>query len=245
MENGMTKIFMSDRSMSLVDEIHARMVAAKDPEYKAFQSSLIPTVPKERILGVRAPILRKMAKEYRNRKGIEIFLSDLPHASYDEDNLHAYLIGETKDYDLCLSRLHAFLPYIDNWATCDILRPKIFEKHREELLPYIYRNLLSTEVYSVRFGIGMLLSFYLDEGFSPEHLRRVAAIRREEYYINMMAAWYFATALAKQREETLPYFVKGLLLPEVFRKAVRKCIESNRISEEDKAMLRTLPVPEE
>ena len=222
------------------EEILQRLFALQDLQYRDFQAKLMPTVDKSTIIGVRTPELRKLAREFAKREDIGAFLDVLPHAYYDENNLHGFLLCEDKDFDRVIKRLDTFLPYIDNWATCDLTSPKVFKKHRAELLPHIRRWLASSKVYTVRFGIEMLLSHYLDEEFESEYLDWVAALRSEEYYVNMMIAWYFATALAKQYDVALPYLLEQRLAPWTHNKTIQKAIESYRITDEQKAYLRTI-----
>ncbi len=179
-------------------EIPERLFALQDLKYREFLSALIPTVPKERVIGVRTPALRQLAKEFSGRGDAGEFLAALPNRYFDEDQLHAFLISLNKDHGAALAAVDAFLPYVDNWATCDQLSPAAFRSRPPELLAAVDRWLASEHTYTARFGIGMLMQHYLDAGFQPEYLSRVAALRSEEYYINMMIAWYFATALAKQ-----------------------------------------------
>ena len=226
--------------MELREEILKRLLTLQDLKYKDFQAKLMPTVEKNTIIGVRTPELRRLAKEFAKRKDVGAFLDALPHGYYDENNLHGFILFEEKDFDRVISRVDAFLPYIDNWATCDLLSPKVFMKHKAELLPHIRRWLASGKVYTVRFGIEMLMSHYLDEDFAPEYPDWVAAVRSEEYYVNMMIAWYFATALAKQYEAALPYLVEQRLAPWTHNKTIQKAIESYRITDEQKAYLRSL-----
>lgn len=221
-------------------EIHERLFALQDEKYKSFQSKLIPNVAPERIIGVRTPALRALAKELRRREEIEGFLSALPHRYFEENQLHAFLISLGSDYEETVERLDAFLPYVDNWATCDQMSPKVFRRYRAELLAEIGRWLDSEHPYTVRFGIGMLMQHYLDEEFRDEHLARVAALRSGEYYVNMMIAWYFATALAKRYGETLSYIERCRLEPWTHNKAIQKAVESDRIPDAAKAYLRTL-----
>ena len=214
----------------------------QDLAYRDFHSKLMPTIDKETIIGVRTPQLRKFSKEFAKSEECELFLKELPHQFYEENNLHGFLLEMGKDYDILVEKLDAFLPYVDNWATCDMVRPKVFKKHLPELLTKVEEWLSSEHVYTVRYGIGMLLSFYLDEAFEPEYLERVAEIHSDEYYINMMIAWYFATALAKQYEVTLPYIENQRLDAWTHNKAIQKAIESYRITDEQKKYLRTLRV---
>ncbi len=226
--------------MEIREEILQRLFTLQDMKYRDFQAKLMPTVDKNTIIGVRTPELRKLAKEFAKRGDVGAFLDALPHGYYDENNLHGFILCEEKVFDRVIERLDAFLPYIDNWATCDLLSPKVFKKHRSELLPHIRRWLASGKVYTVRFGIEMLLSHYLDEDFAPEYLDSVAVLRSEEYYINMMIAWYFATALAKQYDAALPILLEQRLAPWTHNKTIQKAIESYRITDEQKAYLRTL-----
>ena len=226
--------------MDIREEILQRLFALQDLKYRDFQAKLMPTVDKSTIIGVRTPELRKLAKEYAKREEIGAFLDALPHGYYDENNLHGFILCEDREFDRVIARLDAFLPYIDNWATCDLLSPKVFKKHRSELLPHIRRWLASDQVYTVRFGIEMLLSHYLDEDFAPEYLDSVVAVESEEYYINMMIAWYFATALAKQYDAALPILLEQRLAPWTHNKTIQKAVESYRITPEQKAYLRTL-----
>ena len=206
-----------------------------DEEYKNFSSKLMPTVNKEKVLGVRIPALRKLAKELES---YEEFLNNLPHTYFEEDNLHAFLIEREKEFDKCIEKLDAFLPYVDNWATCDSMKPKVLKKEPEKLISYIKKWLKSNETYRVRYAINLLMSFYLDENFKEEYLKRVADVKSDEYYINMMRAWYFATALAKKWESTIPYIENNLLDKWTHKKTIRKAIESFRISKEQKEYLR-------
>ena len=226
--------------MDICEEILQRFFALQDLKYRDFQAKLMPTVDKSTIIGVRTPALRRLAKEFAKREDVGAFLDALPHGYYDENNLHGFLLCEEKDFDRVITRLDAFLPYIDNWATCDLLSPKVFKKHKAELLPHIRRWLASSKVYTVRFGIEMLMSHYLDEGFTPEYFDWVAVLRSEEYYVNMMIAWYFATALVKQYDTALPILLEQRLMPWTHNKIIQKAIESYRITDEQKAYLRSL-----
>ncbi len=224
------------------DEIVAELFRLQDKKYAAFQAKLIPTVATDRIIGVRTPELRTFAKELVKDEDIASFLTSLPHQYFDEDQLHAFVISLEKDFDKCIAETEAFLPFIDNWATCDQLSPKVFKKEPEKLLPYICAWIRSDKVYTVRFAIGMLMQHFLDERFDPKYADMVAAVRSEEYYINMMIAWYFATALAKQYASILPYLEEKKLDDWTHNKAIQKSVESNRISTEQKAYLKTLKV---
>ena len=231
-------------------ELQKRLFALQDTGYRDFQMKLIPTVPADRAIGVRTPELRKLAKDLRKQEPdlAEAFLGDLPHDYFDENQFHAFLISLEKDYGTCIAQVDTFLPYVDNWATCDQLSPKVFGKHKDELLPEIERWMASDHAYTVRFGMGMLMQWFLDEDFRPEYPERVAAVRFQngdevdEYYVNMMRAWYFATALAKQYDAVLPLIEARTLDPWTHNKAIRKAVESYRITDEQKAYLKTLKV---
>ena len=229
--------------MSRIEEdIQRQLFELQDLKYKDFSSKLMPTVNPETVIGVRTPDLRKLAKEYSKTPEAMEFLKILPHTYYEENNLHGFLIETIKDYDNAITAVDAFLPFIDNWATCDLMSPKVFQKHLPELYEKIVVWLKSDKTYTVRFGIGMLLGFYLDEQFRPDMLELVAGIRSDEYYINMMIAWYFATALAKQYDVALPYIQNQRLEKWTHNKAIQKATESCRISDESKAYLRTLKI---
>ena len=216
-----------------------RLFSMQDMEYKKFHSSLMPTVNTDKVIGVRTPLLRKLVKELAEDEKT-LFFQKLPHEYYEENNLHAFIICDIKDFDRCLEETKRFLPYIDNWATCDSLRPKAFKKNVQKLTPLIDLCLSSKHVYTVRYGIGLLLTYFLDGEFDKSHLERVAAIESDEYYINMMSAWYFATALAKKWEDTLPYITENLLPVWVHNKTIQKAIESFRITLEQKEYLKAL-----
>lgn len=226
----------------LLQWVEQELLAMQDIGYQDFQSRLMPTVEKERIIGVRTPQLRRFAKAFGKTADAEAFLQRLPHRYYEEDNLHAFLIEDIKDYDRCVMYLDAFLPYVDNWATCDMMRPKVLKKDLPRLLSKIKEWIASEHTYTIRYGIGLLMQFYLEEAFSPEYPELVAAVHSEEYYVNMMIAWYFATALAKQYESILPYLEKAKLPVWVHNKTIQKAIESYRITKEQKAYLRSLKV---
>lgn len=220
--------------------ITEQLFSMQDEKYKQFNCKLIPTVDPAAVIGVRVPNLRKLAKELNGTAEAQAFLSELPHKYYDENNLHAYLIALMKDYEACIAALEAFLPYIDNWATCDGLSPKVFKKHLSELLEHINVWIASGETYTVRFAIGMLMQFYLDDAFDIVYLDMVASVQSEEYYVNMMIAWYFATALAKQYDAVLPYLQEHRLAVWTHNKTIQKAIESYRITDEQKIYLKGL-----
>ncbi len=221
-------------------DIQEKLFALQDTGYCAFQRKLIPTLPPEKIIGVRTPILRSLAKELYRTGNCAPFLEALPHTYFEENSLHGFILCQIKDYPTCVEALDRFLPYVDNWATCDSLNPRIFAKHPQELISDIYRWIASTHTYTIRFGIEALMQYFLDENFLPEYPERVSHILSEEYYVNMMIAWYFATALAKQYEAVLPYLQNCRLSPWVHNKTIQKACESYRITPEQKVYLRTL-----
>ncbi|MCR5054918.1 MAG: DNA alkylation repair protein [Lachnospiraceae bacterium] len=222
------------------EEIREKLFSLRDEKYRELQKKIIPNIPGDRVIGVRTPILRNLAKELYKDEDVNSFLSDLPHKYFDEDQLHAFIISLEKDFDTCISEVKAFLPYIDNWATCDQMSPKVFKKNSKDLLPYVNEWIDSDKTYTVRFAIGMLMQHFLDEKFDTKYADMVAEVRSEEYYINMMAAWYFATALAKQYDQVIPYIEENRLSDWVHNKTIRKSVESYRISDEKKAYLRSL-----
>lgn len=225
-----------------INEIQAELFRNQDPEYRDFQAKLIPTIKPQAVIGVRTPALRAFAKKLYAENDFSDFLNTLPHKYFEENQLHAFLICEIKDFDICIEELNKFLPFVDNWATCDQMSPKIFKKHKERLLKQIKVWLLSFKTYTVRFAVGMLMQHFLDEDFEPEYPRLVSEVRSEEYYVNMMLAWYFATALAKQYEAILPFLEEKRLDKRTHNKAIQKALESYRISEEHKRYLRTLKI---
>ncbi|MCI8513146.1 MAG: DNA alkylation repair protein [Lachnospiraceae bacterium] len=226
----------------ITEEITEELFRLQDRKYRDFQSKLIPTVEAERIIGVRTPELRKLAKQLSKREDITDFLNALPHTYFDENQLHAFLISEMKDFATCIGETERFLPFVDNWATCDQMSPKVFRRHRKELLTAIQRWLASGETYAVRFAVGMLMDHFLDGDFDPLYPEMAAGIRSEEYYINMMVAWYFATALAKQYEAAVPFIEEKRLAVWTHNKAIQKAVESRRVTEEQKEYLRSLKI---
>ena len=226
----------------IAEEITNELLKMQDEKYRDFNSKLIPTVDKETMIGVRTPELRKYAKQLVKREDVGEFLHSVPHKYFDENQLHAFILAEIKDFGVCLEEVKNFLPYIDNWATCDQLSPKVFKKYRKELLTHIKEWINSDKTYTVRFGIGMLMEHFLDEDFALAYPEMVAEIRSEEYYINMMIAWYFATALAKQYEKVLPFIENKKLDTWTHNKAIQKAVESYRITDEQKAYLKGLKV---
>ena len=225
-----------------VDEIRKELFELQDQKYRDFQSKLIPTVDPDTVIGVRTPELRKYAKKLAKQEDITEFLNDLPHHYFDENQLHAFIVSERKDYEQCINEVCRFLPFVDNWATCDQMSPKVFKKHRQKLLEYIKEWIGSGETYTIRFAIGMLMEHFLEEDFDPAYLELVADVRTEEYYVNMMIAWYFATALAKQYEAVLPFIENQRLDTWTHNKAIQKSVESYRITAEQKEYLKSLKV---
>ena len=249
-----------------------RLFAMQDLEYRDFQSRLIPNVSDDVFIGIRTPALRKYAKElYKEAKvqrkatesrktagscdtdstgilkgqgnSLDHFLQDLPHHYFDENQLHAFIISEEKDFTRCMEQVDRFLPYVDNWATCDQLSPGVFKKNRPALVPYIRKWISSDETYTVRFAIGTLMQHFLDDAFDPEWPEVAAGVQSEEYYVKMMIAWYFATALAKQYDAVLPYLEEHRLDAWTHNKTIQKAVESYRITPEQKAYLKTLKIP--
>ena len=227
---------------TLTDQIQKELFKLQDEKYREFQAKLLPTVDPGSVIGVRTPALRNYAKELWKQGDVQPFLEELPHRYFDENQLHAFLLSSIKDFDRCIAEVDRFLPYVDNWATCDQMSPKVFKKHREALLESVQEWITSDQTYTVRFGIGMLMEHFLDEAYDPAYPEMVAAIRSEEYYVNMMIAWYFATALAKQYETILPYIEEQRLEPWTHNKAIQKAVESYRITAELKTYLKTLKI---
>ncbi len=221
-------------------EIQSRLFELQDKAYAEFQSRLTPNIPRELFIGVRVPEARSLAKKYMKEDESEIFLNSLPHHYYDENILHALLISEIKDYENCVEKIEIFLPYVDNWAVCDIISPKVFKKHKPELLERIKVWALSEHSYTCRFGLEMLMSHFLDESFKPEYLEIPAAVESEEYYVKMMIAWFFATALAKQWGDSIVYLENNRLDVWSHNKTVQKACESYRIKYEQKLYLKKL-----
>lgn len=214
-----------------------KLFSLQDAKYRDFQAKLIPNIDPDTIIGVRTPELRKLAKEFGAG---ESFRRNLPHEYFEENQIHAFSLESLKDFDRVIEEVERFLPYVDNWATCDQLRPKAFAKHKAELLPHIRRWLVSSHVYTIRFGIGMLMCHYLDDAFAPEYPALVASVEHEDYYVRMMVAWYFATALAKQYDAVLPYITEHRLEKWTHNKTIQKAVESYRITPAQKDFLKQL-----
>jgi len=223
-------------------EIIENLLKLQDKDYQIFQSKLIPTINSDRMIGVRTPELRKYAKKIIKENKYKEFLNNLPHKYFDENQLHAFLISEIKDYEECITYINKFLPYIDNWATCDQMSPKIFRNNTDKLISQIKVWISSKDTYTIRFGIGMLMHYYLDDNFKKEYLKIVAKIKSDEYYVKMMQAWFFATALAKQYDETMLYVKNRKLDTWVHNKTIQKAIESYRITAEQKEELKSLKI---
>jgi 3-methyladenine DNA glycosylase AlkD len=222
-----------------MEKIVKELFEMQDEKYRDFQSALIPGSDLEKVIGIRTPLLRKYAKNLP-LEDAKAFLLELPHEYFDENQLHAFIVSEIKDIDACIKEVNTFLPYVDNWATCDQMSPVIFKKHKDKLLVEVKRWIASSETYTVRFGIKMLMQHFLDEDFNLEYPKMVAKIQSEEYYVKMMIAWYFATALAKQYDSVIPFIEEGRLEKWTHNKAIQKSIESYRITTDKKKYLRSL-----
>lgn len=241
----MGNIRIKDENMNkttIITNVQTRLFELQDLKYRDFHAKLMPTVNKEKIIGVRTPALRVFAKKYGKTDEAKEYLQILPHQYYEENNLHGLLIEQIKDYDICLEELERFLPYIDNWATCDMLAVKVVKNHLDTFIDEVYRWMESDHAYTIRFGISMLMRYYLEDAFQMEYPEKVAQIRSEEYYVNMMRAWYFATALAKQYDKILPFIEKQKLDVWTHNKTIQKAIESYRITPEQKEYLRGLKI---
>ncbi|MBQ8632725.1 MAG: DNA alkylation repair protein [Lachnospiraceae bacterium] len=225
-----------------MQSITGQLFALQDIEYKQFHSKLMPTINPDVIIGVRTPELRKLAKQLAKSTNVEKFLQELPHRYYEENNLHGFFIESIRDFDDCIAALNKFLPYVDNWATCDMMAPKVLKTDLPKLYEWVKVWIASEETYTVRFGVNMLMKYFLDEAFLPEYPALVASIRSEEYYVKMVVAWYFATALAKQYDAVLPYIKEHRLDVWTHNKTIQKAVESYRISLEQKTYLKALKI---
>ncbi|MCQ2525995.1 MAG: DNA alkylation repair protein [Lachnospiraceae bacterium] len=221
-------------------DITKKLLSLKEEAYGDFQAKIVPNIERERIIGIRIPVLRQLAKELKGQPEVKEFFNMLPHKYYEENILHIILIEDIRDYEECMEEIEKFLPYMDCWAVTDDKIPKVLSKHREELIKSVYRWIQSKETYTCRYGLHMLMSQYLDDDFKPEYLEIAASVRSEEYYVNMMNAWCFATALAKQWDATIPYIEKNELDIWTHNKTIQKAIESYRVTKEHKEYLRTL-----
>ena len=226
----------------ITNEIRERLFELADEKYREIEIKTTTSVDADRFIGVRTPQLRSLAKELSKHDDIDYFLEQLPHKYFEENQLHAFMISCEKDYESCIDKVRTFLPYVDNWATCDQMNPKVFAKHKKELMDSIKNWLSSDKTYTIRFGIKMLMDHFLDDDFKTEYPKAVAEIRSEEYYVKMMQAWYFATALAKQYDEILPFIEDKKLDPWTHNKAIQKSVESFRITDEQKQYLKKLKV---
>lgn len=224
----------------ITDDIRKELKKLQDKGYRDMQVTIIPTVEADSIIGVRTPALRQLAKELSKREDVYKFLEDVPHKFFEENQLHAFILSGMKDAESCIRLVDEFLPYVDNWATCDQMSPKVFKKHKQLLLEYVDKWIRSDHTYVKRFAIGMLMEHFLDEDFKTSYLTKVSKIRSEEYYVNMMIAWYFATALAKQYDAALPFIEKQKLDKWTHNKSIQKAVESYRITPEQKEYLKTL-----
>ena len=220
--------------------VYERLAACASDQYGDFQSRLVPGIPRETILGVRTPELRRIAREIKGTAEADAFLSELPHKYYEENLVHFFLIALIRDFDECAKAVEAFLPYVDCWPVCDQASPKAFAKNHAGLLPLIGKWIASDHVYTVRFGIRMLMNEFLEEDFRPEYLEWVASVRSGDYYVRMMVAWFFATALAKRYDESVAYIEERRLEPQTHRKAIQKAVESFRVPDGHKEYLKSL-----
>ena len=220
--------------------IKDRLMKVKDDKYKEFLAKLVPNIPSNNIIGIRTPEMRKIAKEVFNSKDRDLFLNDLPHKYYEENLIHFFVISMIKDFDETIKRVEEFLPYVDCWPVSDQATPKTFKKNHDKLLPYIKKWIKSKHIYTARFGIRMLMNEYLDDDFKKEYLELVASVKGDDYYLKMMVAWYFATALAKRYDETIPFFEKHVLSEWTHKKAIQKAVESYRVTDEHKKYLVSL-----
>ena len=223
-------------------DIINKLYAMQDKKYLDFQSKLIPNIDKDSIIGVRSPDLKKIAKDMYKSDTYKLFLDELPHKYFEENQLHSFIISEIKDYNDCVILINKFLPYVDNWATCDQLNPKCLKKDLDNLIIEIKKWIKSSDTYTIRFGIITLMRYFLDDKFNKSHLELVSNIKSSEYYVNMMISWFFATALAKQYDSTI-YIIENKILDDwIHNKTIQKCIESNRISLNKKEYLKSMKV---
>jgi hypothetical protein len=227
-----------------MESIQSKLLSMQDTAYRDFNAKLIPTVDPKHMIGIRTPLLRKYVKDLvkTEPKHAALFMQTLPHRYFEENNLHAFIIETIKDFTTAITETERFLPFIDNWATCDLFAPPLFKKHPDEVYQKILLWIRSPHTYTVRYAINLLLSNYLDDRFKPEMLELVASVKSDEYYINMVIAWYFSFALIKQYDAALPYLKQHRLAPFIHNKTIQKAIESRRIAPEVKAYLRTLKV---
>jgi len=222
--------------------LQERLFELQDLDYRAFHSRLIPNVAPEQVIGVRTPALRKLTRAFAKEPEAAVFMRTLPHAYYEENCVHGFLIEQIQNFDSCIAALDAFLPYVDNWATCDLMSPKVLKTNLSGLLPHIRRWISSNHTYTIRFGMLLLLRYYLDEVFESAYLELVADVCHEDYYVRMMQAWFFAEALVKQKKAALPWLEQQRLEPWTHNKAIQKAVESFRITPEEKAYYKTLRI---
>lgn len=216
------------------------LMKMSDEEYRVFQMNLIPNIIEQTVIGVRIPLLRRFAKKLIENEMAQEFMVSLPHKYYDENNLHVFLIEQMSDFDCVLHELERFLPYVDNWATCDLIRPYVFKRNTDKLIEHLRQWICSQSVYTVRFAICTLMNYFLDEAFELEQLDMVAGIESSDYYINMARSWYFAEALAAQYDSALPYLEQNKLDLWTHNKTIQKALDSKKISAETKVLLRKL-----
>jgi 3-methyladenine DNA glycosylase AlkD len=220
-----------------MEVITKMLLENREEKYAAFLQKILPGVAQQTIIGVRTPLLRKMAKQISREEWCDAFLKECPHIYFEENQLHGFILSGYPDFEECIEKIEQFLPYIDNWATCDQTSPKVFKKHKELLLPYLRKWIQSDHVYTIRFAVDMLMQHFLDEDFRPEYLELVAGISSGEYYVKMAVAWYMATALAKQWDSAVPYIERGRMNDWVHNKTIQKAKESYRITREQKQYL--------
>lgn len=225
-----------------MNEIQKQLFKMQDLEYKKFHSKLMPTVDEQKIIGIRIPMLRKFAKEFAKSCDAEGFIAELPHTYYEENNLHAFVLEKIRDFETAVKLTEEFLPYIDNWATCDMFMPLVFKNNKDKILPYALNWIKSNNIYTIRYGVGILMKLFLDENFKEDYMKVVSDVASEEYYVNMMIAWYFATALAKQYKSAVEYIEQKRLPVWVHNKTIQKAVESYRIPNETKEYLKTLKI---
>lgn len=228
--------------MSVKEEIRKEIKANEDIKFREFNASLIPNIDRSLVIGVKTPILKEIAKKYKDRDDIDEFLYDLPHKYFEENQIHAFIISSYKDFDITIDCINKFLPYVNNWATCDQMKPKAFKKNKDKLIEWVKVWIQSDKVYTIRFAILMLLSFYLDEDYNKDYLYLVNENKCDDYYVKMIKAWYYATALSKQYEDSIKIIEDKVLDKWTHNKTITKAIESYRISGEEKEYLRTLKI---
>ena len=225
-----------------MNSLQNKLFALQDLEYKKFHSKLMPTVCEDKIIGIRIPVLRKFAKDFSKTEDAEIFIGNLPHTYYEENNLHAFVLEAEKNFDKAVILTEKFLPYVDNWATCDMFFPKVFAKNKSVMLGYAKKWIKSEHTYTIRYGVGIMMKLFLDSDFKEEYLENISSVKSEEYYVKMMIAWYFATALAKQYESAIKYIEDKKLDTWIHNKTIQKALESYRVPKDTKDYLKTLKI---